>query len=131
MPSKAVPKTREEKNGNPCAFSNPAHPASNAVDARNTDRIAFVLSPNRRAVDLIPTIASSRLSWWAYAVSYTNVHRMPDAYKGPQTGQLTAPVTADQPRRAPQLKVSPVNQIQKRSFEFERIHYQARAVASV
>lgn len=56
---------------------------------------------------------------------------MPDAYNGPQTDQLTAPVTADQPRRAPQLKVSPINENQKRFFEFEQLRYQAQAVASV
>lgn len=42
-------------------------------------------------------------------VSYTSVHMTPAKYKGKHTDHSHDPLMADQPRRAPQLNVSPKN----------------------
>jgi len=42
-------------------------------------------------------------------VSYTSVHITPAKYKGKHTDHSHDPLMADQPRRAPQLNVSPKN----------------------
>lgn len=40
-------------------------------------------------------------------VSYISVHITPEKYRGRHTDQSQKPLTADQPSRAPQLKVRP------------------------
>lgn len=51
-------------------------------------------------------------------VSYISVHITPEKYSGRHTDQSHEPFTADQPSRAPQLKVSPEEKNQKYSFYF-------------
>jgi hypothetical protein len=69
----------------------------------------FVCSPNSLAVDLMPTLSSSRLSICAYIVSYIRVQHTVDRYSGNVAARLTVPVVADHPMKVPQLMVSPRN----------------------
>lgn len=48
-------------------------------------------------------------------VSYTSVHMTPAIYRGKHTDHSQDPLIADQPRRAPQLNVSPKNTQREKS----------------